>query len=119
MQRNASEIEHRQDVGVSHLVLQRESNDIKVPERRVALKRKQRYLTLAKLRFHVGPRRVDSLGGPAFVLVEKTVKDLEAEVAHADFVGIRKAQSYPSRDIFRRFVNGVPFTADIARGLLH
>src|SRR4029453_16814698 len=53
--RNPSQVEHRQNVGVVELVLQRETDDVEVSQGRFAFQSGERYTLPTQLLLHVQP----------------------------------------------------------------
>ena len=93
LERDAAEVEHREDVRVRELELEREADDVEVLERTRALERDERQLARAELLLHVDPRRVAALGERARIVVQDLVEDLEAEMAHPDVVDVGEREA--------------------------
>ena len=85
-QRQAREIEHIEDIGIAHLILEGESDKIELRYRISALVRPERYLMLAHLLLHVHPRSIHTLTPDIILAVERTVKDADTEVRHSYLV---------------------------------
>ena len=61
IERDPREVEHIEDIRVDHLVLQGESEEVKVCNGAAAFQRKKRNPLRAHLLLHVDPRRIDTL----------------------------------------------------------
>ena len=69
MQRNAAQVEHRQDVGVADLVLQAEADQVEVAQRRERFQAVERQAVLAQLGLEVEPGREGAFAGPLRIVV--------------------------------------------------
>ena len=92
MERDLSQVEHRQDVGVADLVLEREADHVELVQRSESLQAVERQPVLAQGGLEVGQRREDALAGPV-VGVHQAVEDLQPVVAHPQGVGVGKSQA--------------------------
>ena len=72
MKRNARKVQHLQNVRIAHLVLERDSEKIKLFNGRLRLKREQRNLLLPHNLIEIHPRRIN----PLTVRVRATVKHI-------------------------------------------
>jgi hypothetical protein len=117
--RDATQVQHLQDVGVGELELQREAHDVEVAQRPPRLEREQRHLVLAELRLHVGPHRVAALGQELRVRVDEPVQDLVAKVAHPDLVHVGEAEEDAAADRVPVLVDLAGLAAQVLGGALH
>ena len=118
VQRDPGELQHLQDIGIAHLILQCDAEEIAFPHRPLALQRKQRDLLFPHHPVQVGPGREYPLTVHILPAVEHTVEDLQTQVAHADLVHIRKTHRETHRDAVRILFHTVDLPADISGGLL-
>ena len=87
-----AEVEHRQDVRVADLVLEREPDDVEPVQRRERLQAVERERVVAERLLEVGQRGEDALAGPV-AGVHQAVEHLEPVVAHAQRVGVGEGQA--------------------------
>ena len=118
-QRHAAEFEHVETGREGHLVLEREPDEVELRKRRPRLEREEGQTDLAHLFLHVEPGREDPLAVGVLPLVDEVVEDLDAEVGHADLIGVGETEREPHVDRRRVFFDAVQFPADVAAGLLH
>jgi len=76
VERDAAQIEHRQNVGVANLVLQAEAHQVEVAQRRERFQAVQRQTMPAQNLLEIRPGGEDALAGPLGVVVHDRVKDL-------------------------------------------
>ena len=115
----AAELEHRENVGVGQLELQRKADDVEVAERSRALERHQKLAVGQELALHVHPRRVTTLGERARVVVQDLVENPEAEMAHPDVVDVRERQAHARRGRAPVLAAGAVFGTRVAARLFH
>ena len=89
---HATKIEHVGNVGKGQLILQRESNDIKLIQRIAALQSVERDTGPSHLVLHIDPGRADTLAPDVLLVVKQAIQDARAEMRHSDLVGIREAE---------------------------
>ena len=118
-QRNAAKLQHGQDVGIAHLILQGEAHHIKLIQCAAVLQGKQRYVFLLHQGHHVHPRHADPLTQAPGLVVDNGVKNLHAQVGHGNLVGIGKAEGKVQLRFVPGLQGGVHFAAGVAWGLLH
>ena len=92
VERDAAEVEHRQDVGVADLVLEREAQHVEPAQRREGFEAVERQASRAQRGLEVGQRRERPLAGPV-AAVHQAVEHLEPVVAHPQGVGVGKGQA--------------------------
>ena len=117
--RNAAKLQHRQNVGVAHFILQRKAHDVKGAERTAAFEREQRDFLLLHQVHHVHPRHKRALAEHIRLLIHRGIENLHAQMGHADLVGIRKAERKMQLRAVPRLELRIHFPAGIARRLLH
>jgi len=118
-QRDPAQIEHRQQIGIADLVLQRKAENVEFGQRSEGLQAVQRQIRLAEVGFHVRPRRKDAFTVPIVASVHQRVQHLQAVMAHPDRVRIGKGQTQPASHSARVFANHIPFAADVLGRHLH
>ena len=116
--RDAAQLEHREDVGEGHLELEREAHDIEVGERTRRLERHQRERALTQRSLQVEPGGEAALHEQVGRLVDDRVEDLGPHVAHADVVDVGEAEGEAAVYAAPIFDDRVVLTAHIARRLL-
>ena len=104
--------------GEGHFVLQRKADDVEVIKRGPALQAVQGQAVFPHLFLHVHPGREDAFAEGVFTLVDEVVEDLDAEVGHADFIGVRETERKVKVDRRRVFRHTVQFAANVAAGFL-
>jgi len=112
-QGNTAQIEHRQQIGVADLVLQRKAEHVEFGQWRKGLQTVQRQTGFAEPVFHVRPGRKDAFAVPVVAGVHQRVQYLQTVMAHPDRVRIRKGQAQPAPNGAGVFANHVPFAADV------
>src|SRR3989475_10272460 len=88
-QRDATQLEHGEEIRVGELVLEAEAEHVEVGEREVALERDQREPARAQQGLQVGPGGVGALGGHLAAEVERVVEGTEAYVGMRDLAEFR------------------------------
>ena len=112
------QIQGLQYVGVAHLILQGDSQEIKILHRILGLQGKQRDFLLPEYGIQIRPWGVHAFTVYVLPLVEHGVQDLDAQMGHADFVHVREAHG--KTDIYLGWVlfYHVDLAPDVAGGLL-
>ena len=90
--RNPAQLQHRQDVGVAHLILQGEAHHVEIVQRVAALQGEQGNVLLLHQGHHVHPGHADPLAQAPGLGVDGGVEDLHAQVGHGHLVGIGEAE---------------------------
>src|SRR5207302_3697497 len=93
VQWNAAQVEHGEDIGVTNLVLQAEADQVEIAQWRERLQAAQRQAMAAQLPFEIEPGGKGPLARPLRIVVHDAVEHLQAVVAHAERVGVRKGQA--------------------------
>ena len=119
MQRDAAEVEHRQHVGVADFVLQAESEDIELGERRERFEAIERQVRLPQFLLEVDPGREGAFARPLRIVVHDRVEDLQAVVRHAKRVGIGKRQAQSAAHFGVVLDDAVEFAAEVLGRCLH
>ena len=119
MQRHAAQLQHGQDIGIAHLVLQGEAHQIELIQGRAAFQRKQRHAILFHQFFHIDPRHTHALAQRPRMGVDDRIKNFHAKVRHGHLIGVREAEGEMHLCVLPRLDCGIHFAADITRRLLH
>src|SRR5262249_30615518 len=90
-----------------------------VPQRREGLQTVKRQVVTAQLSLEVEPGRESTFAGPLRVVVHDGVEDLQAVMAHAQTVGVRKGQAQLAADLTMVLDHAMEFTADVLSRRLH
>jgi hypothetical protein len=119
MQRDSPQVQHRQHVGVAHLVLQAHSQHVEPVQRREGFETVQRQPRGAQFPLEIRQRGEGAFAGPARVVVDDAVQHLHAVVAHAQGIGVGEGEA--DRALQRGVVlgDGVAFAADVLPGRGH
>ena len=80
LQRDTTEIQYLQNIGVAHFVPNRNSKKIKIPDRFLGLQCKQRNLLLPHHLIQIRPWRKETLTPYILTLVEHVIEDHHAQV---------------------------------------
>ena len=118
-QRHAAQFQHVETGREGHLVLEGKPDEVELRERRPRLEREQGQADVPHLLLHVEPGCEDPLAVGVLPLVDEVVEDLDAEVGHADLIGVGETEREPHVDRRRVFFDAVQFPADVTAGLLH
>ena len=113
MDRDSCEVEHIQHIRVDHLVLQRETEEIKICNRTTALKREKRNSPRAHLLLHIDPRRIDALCRDVRTAVQNLIENGKPEIAHADLIDIGQCERNSTVNRRPILMHGIPFTPRI------
>lgn len=113
-ERDAGQIEHVEDVGKAHFVLERKADHIEVAYRRLRFQGKERIALAAHDFFHIRPGRVDPFGCHIGPFIEERIEDAQAQMAHGDFVDVRETIGNGQFDGIVVLDDAVPFAADVA-----
>ena len=117
--RDASQLQHIQHVGVAHLILQGKADEVEHRQRIAAFHRRQRQVVLLHLFLHIHPWVIDTLAPDALVQVQAVVQDADAEIGHTDLVGVGEAEGEPRTDR-RPVLDDLPvLTPGVASGFLY
>ncbi len=115
IERNAGKRKHIEDIRVAHFIRKRKTEHVKIADRAFRFQRKKRKPPLPHECFHIHPRRIDALGQSVVSFIDDAVNDFQPQMAHGDFVHIRKRQRHAHIDRIVVLDDAVPFAADIAR----
>ena len=118
-QRNAAQIQHRQDVGIGHFILQGEAHRVKLPENRPGLQTGQGSASLPHRLFHIRPGAISPLGVGVGAVVQNSVQNLQAKIGHAHFIDVGQSQSKTNGHGGRVLADLVPLAAGITGRLGH
>ncbi len=110
---NPPQVEHRQDIAGADLVLQRESENVEIGQRRECLQAVERLVGLAQQPLHIVPGREGPFADPIVAVVHQRVKNLQAMMAHPDCVGIGKGEAELAAHRAMVLANHIQLAADI------
>ena len=116
---NLGQIQHLEHIGVTHFILQRDSQKIELFHRILRFQRKQRDMLLSHDSIQIYPWRIDSLAPYIPHGIEHIVQDLDPKMRHADFIHIRKTHGKAHRHFGRIFHDRVIFAAYIPDRLFY
>ena len=118
-QRDTAQFQHVEARGEGHLVLEGEPDEVELRKRGARLEREQGQADASHLLLHVEPGREDPLAVGVLPLVDEVIEDLDAEVGHADLIGVGETERKAHVDHCRVLLDTVQLTTDIAAGFLH
>ena len=116
--RDTAQIQHIEDVGVAHLVLEGKAHKVKLGDGVPAFQAVQGKALPAHERLHVHPGGKHPLAPDVLPLVHQAVEDFHAQMGHPDFIGIGETKSKPGLYPGRVFPHGVELAAYIPARLL-
>ena len=119
LQRDLCQIQHLQDVGVAHLILNGNTQEIKILDRILGFQRKKRNLLLPHHFVHIIPRRIDTLTPGILSFVKHIVENLNAQMGHSNLIHIRETHGEPDVYLFLVLHDRIDFTTDIAGRFLN
>ena len=117
--RYAAELQHGQDVGIAHFILQGEAHHVKFIQGAAVFQGKQRYVFLLHQGHHIHPGHADPLAQTPGLVVNNRIKNLHTQMGHGHFIGIGKAEGEVQLCFVPALQGGVHFAAGVAWGLLH
>ena len=112
-------IKNLQNIGITHLILQRDPEKIKIPDRLLRFQCKQRNMLLTHDLIQIHPRRIHSLAIYVIPLIEHIVKDLYAKMGHTDLIYIRKTHTETHIHLCRILFDHVDLISNISRRFFH
>ena len=92
------QLQHIEDGGVAHLILEGEAQEVEVHDRVAALQTGEGHVLLLHLLLHIHPGGIGALAPDVVVEVEAMVEDADAQVGHTDLVGIGEGEGEPRLD---------------------
>ena len=119
VQRDAGQVEHRQQVGVAELGRERDAEQVERGDRTVRVDGELADAVGPHQRLEVGPDGVAALGQGVRPLVDDLVEDLHALVRQADLVGVRVEQRPVDGDRVPVLGARVELAADVLDRLGH
>ncbi len=114
-----SQLQPDEDVGVGQLVLERDADDIEFRQREVRFEAGERPARRAELLLVVRPGRENALAGRVVPAVQDLVQDPEAQVRHADLVGIGEEEADLCPHGRKVLVHAVDLVVDVPGRLGH
>ena len=96
-----------------------DSQKVHVLHRRLVFQGKQRYLLFLHNLMQIAPGGIDPFAADVVPLIKHVIQNLDAEMGHADFVDVRKAQGKTDCRSFWIFFHHIDFVADIAGRLVN
>lgn len=116
MERDAGEVERRQNVRVTKLVLEREAEEVERGERRERFERVNREVRVPEDRLHIGAGAESAFASEVAATVDDVVKNGERDVRHPDRINVRKTETHPRFHRVGGFDDLTDFAADILTG---
>jgi len=116
---NSPQVKHRQDIGIAQFVLKTETHEIEIAESPVALERSERLFRSSEVSFQINPGSIDAIRHHPLAPIQELIEQLQSEVAHPDFINIRKGQSKPHPSLLEALVKGIDLIGQVAAGLLN
>ena len=116
---DAAHIQHIQNVGIAHFILQGKAYNIKFIQCVAAFQRKQRPSRSLQFPAHIRPRHADPLAQRVRQVVQDAIEDFHAQMAHGDLIGIGKTERKGNVRIVKGFGGGVHLAAGIPGRFFH
>ena len=113
------QIQHIQDIGINHLILQGKAQKVKILYGMKALQGKQGNLPLTHNGFHIHPGCIHTLTGGILPAVQHLIKDFQPQVGHAHLIDIRQCQGKMAGHAVPVLMHGIQLMSRIAGRLLH
>ena len=118
-QGQAPKVQHIQHGGIGHFVAHGKADNVKLPYGVAGLQGVEGDVVFPQLLLHVGPGCEDPFAPYAWHPVEDPVEDAEAQVGHADLIGVREAEGESGVHLALVLHDRVVFPAGVPCGLLH
>ena len=115
VKRQAPQVEHREHVRVTDLVLEREPQDVEPAERCECLETVERQPRILEPELEIRQRRERSLTRPAR-LIHQAVQDLKTVMAHSERIGVGERQANGSAGGLVVLGDAVQLAADVLGG---
>ena len=116
---DAAQVQHVQDVGIGHFIEQGKAQQVEILQGPGVFQAGEHQSPFPHFGFHVHPGGEGPFRRHPGELVEDFIKDFEAQVAHADFIGIREGQTEGYFRFLFGFDDAAEFHAGITGGLFH
>ena len=117
-QGDACQLQHIQHVGVAQLILQRKADEVEIADRVAAFQGIEGDVLPAHFLLHVHPGGKHPLTPKIRDLIHGAVEDFNAQVGHADFVGIGEAEGKAHLHLGGVLHHRVELAAHIPAGFL-
>ncbi|MBR2004947.1 MAG: HAMP domain-containing protein [Thermoguttaceae bacterium] len=114
--RNPGEVEHRQHVRITKLVLEREAEEVERGERRERFERVNREVRVAEDRLHIETGAKGAFASEIGATVDDVVKNRQRDVRHADRINVRKTEAHARFHRVGGFDDLTDFAADVLTG---
>ena len=115
----ARQVEQVQHVGVGQLIAEGDADQVELRDRVAALQGVEGQTGLAHLVGHVAPGGEHALAPDSGDLVHHAVEDADAQVGHADLIGVREAEGIAAVHLGLVLVHRAVFAAHVAPRLLY
>ena len=119
LQRYSAHIQHCKDIGITHFILKRKTDDIKFMHRMPAFRGQERKVFLLHQGNHVGPWHKEPFTQAPFFPVNQAVQDFKPQMAHSYFVCIRKTEAEVQRTVIPPLDGRIHLSAGITGRFLH
>ena len=118
MERDMAQIQDLKNIGITHLKLNGNAQEIKLSDRILGFQRKKRDVLIPHYLIKVMPRRIHPFAPYVFPAVEHVIQDLDSEMGHPDFIDVRKAHTEADVHLFFVFHHRVHLIPNVPGRLL-
>ena len=118
VQRDPGQIQDLQDIGITHLILDGDPQEVKVPDGILGLQGEKRDLLLTHNGVQIRPGGVHPLAPYVLPAVEHIIEDLDPQMRHADLINVGKTHGKADVHLVFIFHHRVHLSADVAGRLL-
>ena len=119
MQWYLTQIKDLQNVRITHLKLNCDSEEIKILDRILGLQCKKRNLLFSHHFIQIMPWRVNSLTPHILSAVEHIVKNLNPQMRHTDLIDIRETHRKAHINVFHVLHHRIHLSADVTGRFLN
>ena len=118
-ERNFRHIQHIEDSGVAHLILQGKKNEIELGDRVQRFQAVESDVVLTHFLLHVSVRCEYTLAPPVFAAVIERIENFHAKMGHTHLIFIREAEGQTNIYLFPVFDDAVQLAANVLGRLLY
>ena len=113
---NSRQIQHVENGGIAHFVLEGKAQEIKLTQRVTTLQRRERRTALQHLFLHIRPGSIGALAPDVLMGIQTMIEDAHAEIGHTDLIGIGESKGKARLDGGLVLDNLTEFSAGITSG---
>ena len=114
MERKLAQLKDLEDIRITHLILDRNAEKIKLPHRVLGLQGKEGNLVFPHHFVQIRPRRIDPLAPYVLPAVKHIIQDLDTQMGHTNLIYIGKTHGKADIHLVFIFHHGIHLAADVA-----